>query len=565
MFNRLRWPLLCLGLYAALTPALAQLAGRGKLLRTPETPFVPQDPKRKSYIGWEKFTPFSLAPTERLWWDSFATGNDLPTMLTRGVTHQSMNKTPQSYIRSLPAEKRAVMVYANTLEGTHFVDSWYNRFDGLVNPFANEDDELRGRLSGFMGGQRDYLGVNSGKTPISLVYLDFENRALYDGNLYARNVMNNGQFAIRGAKGHYSNQDYLNEYRRNHPGDSRSDGELTSLRVRNTVDNGVYSPGGPDGNLSEGEFLRRFGNAWGEKVCQMVRQIKRYNLMDGAKVAYIDVSPGDGDVYLLSSYLPDIDHAYRWPWGYDCGEATLLGDLIDYSDASYYPRINTWRNGRFVYYGTPEFEPAIQANITEDRHFLFSTLNAFENSDKIRGNAGFVSLWYPFHDGAQGPESTHFDYPLRDDMAEAMAVFGLYYGTTFIVWSPHGYAANPASVPGVQGAFRPTEFFIGGLKRMAWHNDMRTGNFQRIIPETSIDGGKTWSRDNLYQCKYNNRPVVRAIVKGNEILVVGYNTTTGSNDDIEVMVRYNNWQDKFTLKGFNSPDRRVYVGRAVMQ
>lgn len=564
MLKFLRWPLLCLGLYAALTPATAQLAGRGKLLRTPETPFVPQDRNRKSYIGWEKFTPFSLAPSERLWWDSFATGNDLPTMLTRGVTHQSMNKVPQSYIRALPAEKRAVMVYANTMQGTRFLDSWYNIHDGLVDAFTEESGVLRDRISGFLGGQREYLGVNEGKTPISLMYLDFENRAIYEGNLYARNVIYNGHFAIRGAKGGYSNEHYLSEYRANHPGDTRSNNELLSMRVRNTVDNGVYSPGGPEGGISEHEFLRRYGNAWGEKLCQIVTQAKQYNLMDGAKVAYIDVSPGEGDIYLLSSYLPDLPFAYKWPWGYDCGGNKQAGDWLDFTDASFYPRINTWRDGRFVYYGTPEFEPAIQANIAEDRHFLFSYLNAFENSEKLRGKADFVTLWYPFHDGAQGPENTHFDYPQRDDMAEALAVFGLYFSTTFIVWSPHGYTANPNATPTPQAAFRPTEFFIGGLKRMAWHNDMRTGDFKRVTPEISLDGGKTWFRDNLYQSKYNNRPVVRAIVKGNEILVVGYNTTSGNND-LEVTVRYNSWQDKFTLKGFNSPDRRVYVGRAVMQ
>jgi len=565
MLNLLRRSLLCLGLYAMLTPAAAQLAGRGKLLRTPETPFSPQDPKRKSYVGWEKFNAFSLAPGERLWWDSFATGNDLPTMLSRGVTHQSVNKVPQDYIRALPAEKRAVMVYAGSMYGARYVDNWYNLYDGLADAFTEEEGLLRGKISGFLGGQREYLGATEGKTPVSLMYLDFENRALYEGNLYARNIIYNGRFAIRGAKGGYSDGQYLSEYRANYPGDTRSNAELLSMRVRNTVDNGLYCPGGPEGGISEGEFLRRYGEGWGTKLCQIVTQSKQYNLMDGAKVAYIDVSPGEGDVNLLAPYLPDMQWAYRWPWGTDCGGNVEAGRWLDFSDASFYPRINTWRDGRFVYYGTPEFEPAIQANIAEDRHFLFSFLNAFENSYKLKGKAEFISLWYPFHDGAQGPESTHFDYPLRDDMAEAMAIFGIYYGTTFIVWSPHSFVTSPSAVSTVQGAFRPTEFFLGGLRRMAWHNDLRTGNFERVIPEISVDGGKTWSRDNLYQSKYNNRPVVRAIVKGNEILVIGYNTTTGSNNDLEVMVRYNNWQDKFTLRGFNSPDRRVYVGRAVMQ
>jgi hypothetical protein len=569
MLKPFRWPLLCLGLYAMLTPATAQLAGRGKLLRTPETPFVPMDPTRQNYIGWEKFSPFSLAPTEKIWWDSFSANNDLDLMLQRGVTHQSIQKVPLPYAKALAPEKRAVMVGANSMEGARWVDNWYCYYDCLADGFTPETDALLGKISGFLWGQRGYLGINDGKVPISLVYLDLENRANYQGNLYARNVINGGNFAIRGAKGGYSNDQYLKEYRANHPDDTRDNATLLSMPVRNTVDNGIYCPGGPQGGLSEAEFLRQYGNGWGEKMCQIVRQMKKYNLMDGAKVGSIEVSPGEADYYLNSPYLADMDHAYRWPWGYNCGDAKQVGDWLDYSDAGFYPRVNSWTNENgyweYVYYGDPRFEPLVQKNIANDRGYLYAYLNSFENSLKIKGNAGFIALWYPFFDGAPGPASTHFNYPLRNDMAEAMAIFGTYYGTTFIVWSPHGYLDTPTPVAG-SAVFRACEYFIAGQKRMSWHNDMRTGDFQRVIPEISMDGGQNWYRDNTYQSKAANRPIVRAIVKGNEILVIGYNNTTNDFDDMTVQVRYNGWQDSIVLRGRNSsPDRRVYVGRAVMQ
>ncbi len=566
MLNRLRWPLFCLGLCGALAPADAQLAGRGKLLRTPETPFVPMDASRKNYVGWEKFAPFSLAPSERLWWDSFSTDNDLPNMLQRGVTHQSVQKAPLDYMKALPAEKRAVTVYVNVMEGTRFVDSWYHHYDGLVDPFTEEDDLMLGKLSGYLNGQRNYLGVTDGKTPIDLVYLDFENRAQYEGNRYVRNIIYNGYYAVRGAKGWYSDGQYLSEFRANHPSDTRDNFTLLSMQVRNTVDDGVYCPGGPQGNLPESEYWRQFGNAWGEKVCRLVRQIKKYNLKDGAKVGYIDVMPGEPDYYLQHPYLPDIDHAYRWPWGYNCGDAKEVGDWLDYADANFYPRVNSFSNGQYVSYGSPDFEAVVQKNIAEERTYLTTYMNVFENSLKIKGNAGFITLWYPFFDAAPGPPSTHFDYPIRNDMAEAMAIFGTYYSTTFIVWSPHGYVL-PGQAPSFGSAsFRSCEYFIAGLKRMAWHNDMRTGNFQRVALEISLDGGQNWYRDNLYQSKAGNRPILRAIVKNNEILVMGYNNTTNDADDMQVKVRYNGWQDTITLKGRDSsPDRRVYVGRAVMQ
>ncbi len=565
MNRPLRYSLLLFGFCSLLLPGLAQRSGQGnRLLRTPETPFIPMEPGRKSYIGWEKFGPFSLAPGEKLWWESFAKGNDLQLMLDRGVTHQSVSKTPQAYARALPAKKRAVMQYVNSLEGTYFVDNWYNHRNGLADPFSDNSDELIGRMSGFYGGQREYLGVNEGKTPIDLVYLDFENRALYGGNLYARNVMNNGNFAIRGAKGHYSDGQYLSEYRSGHPSDTRGNDALLSLPVRNTVDNGIYCQGGPEGNLSEDQFLGRYANAYGERVCQMVRQIKRYNLMEGATVGYIELAPGDPDHNLLNPNLAEATTANRWPWGYNCGEALEVGNWLDYASAGYYAHVNTYRNGRFYYYHEPDFEEAIQANIAEDRQYLYSYLNSFENSEKSRGTTGFINLWYPFHDSAPGPASTHFDYPLRNDMAEAMAVFGIYYGSAFIVWTPHGYTVD-GEHPGVYSAcFKACEYFLAGLKRMSWHNDMRTGDFKRLIPEISVDGGQTWSRDNTYQARNGNRPTVRAIVKGNEILVVGYNNSTNDAQDLSVKVRYNNWQDTFVLKGKNDPNRRVYVGRATM-
>jgi hypothetical protein len=561
MLTCLRWPLLCLGLYATLTPAIAQLAGRGKLLRTPETPFVPMDPARRNYIGWEKFNPFTLAPHEKLWWESFSWGNDLPTMLNRGVTHQSVTKTPQAYSRSLPPEKRAVMMYANAMVGTRFLDSWHHVYDGLADAFTEETDNLLGKVSGFMGGQSEYLGQPGTRTPIQLIYLDFENRALYDGNLYARNVINNGNYAIRGAKGHYSNEQYLSEYRSRFPYDTRGNDALLSLPVRNVVDNGVYSPGGQYGHLSEGEFLGRYANAWGEKVCLMVRQLKNHVLMPGAQIGYNDVSAGEPDLYVNVPERANATTAYRWPWGYNCGDAKEVGDMLDFADLSFYPRVNTWRNGRFYYYGEPDFEQAVQANIAEDRGFLTSFVTQFENNDRIRRNAGFISLWYPFYDVYPGPD--HFKYPLRNDIAEAMAIFGMYFSTTFIVWSPHGYS-TPENIPAGGGVFRACEYFISGLKRMAWHNDMRTGNFQRVIPEISLDGGQTWGRYNTYQSRQANRPTVRALVKGNEILVLGYNDTSNDATDLSVMVRYNSWQDTIVLRGRNDPNRRVYVGRAVM-
>ncbi|MCY7351572.1 MAG: hypothetical protein LH606_13050 [Cytophagaceae bacterium] len=565
MLKSLRWPLLWLGLCGLPTPAPAQLAGRGKLLRTPETPFVPQNPSQKNYIGWEKFKPFTLAPGERLWWENFATGNDLTVMLERGVTHQSVVKTPQAYMQSLPAEKRALILGANLLEGTYFVDGMHRQLNGLMDPFMDSPQTLRDRMGSITGGQTQYLGqvANVDKTPIQLVYLDFENRAQYYDDQYARNLLADGRFAVRGEKGHYSDDQYLNEYRSKHPGDTRDNATLLSKAVRNTVDAGIYCVGGPQGHLSKDAFYNAYTNAWGEQMCVMIKHLQT-NMMPGVKIASIDVSPGEPDIYLSyeDANLSEKTEPYRWPWPYDCSGGGKGSSIYNFSDASYYPRVNPWRNGQYYNYGHPEHDNVVNANITDDRMFLSSYLSYFENSVKIKGDADFVTLWYPFHDGAQGPESTHFDYPIRNDAAEAMAIFGLLYGTTFQVWSPHGYKSQVSTTSGP--SFRACEWFIAGLRRMAWHNDLRTGNFQRITPEISLDGGQTWHRDNLYQSKNTNRPIVRAIVKGNEILVLGFNSTANDASDMTVMVRHNSWQDTIVLKGRNAPDRRTYVGRAIM-
>ncbi|MFN8355538.1 MAG: hypothetical protein U0Y10_13865 [Spirosomataceae bacterium] len=157
---------------------------------------------------------------------------------------------------------------------------------------------------------------------------------------------------------------------------------------------------------------------------------------------------------------------------------------------------------------------------------------------------------------------------ISPQMAEGTAIFNILTGAKGIWLWDRGNFITPQKTPTIVGADGQTyqlrnyasyEYFMAGLYRLSKHNDLLAKQSQAIIPEISTDNGQTFNAYNAAQCRKANKPIARALVAGNEILVAACNPLATTNQRTELVVKVGNWKDLIVLKG-----NEVYLGRARM-
>ncbi|UTA66417.1 T9SS type A sorting domain-containing protein [Emticicia sp. 21SJ11W-3] len=122
---------------------------------------------------------------------------------------------------------------------------------------------------------------------------------------------------------------------------------------------------------------------------------------------------------------------------------------------------------------------------------------------------------------------------IKPFMAEATAIFPFFSGASGLwLWDDPNLFTNNEN-------FATYEYFIKGLHRLSAYKEMFTGNYQLVIPQPA------------HAYVDNRKPIWRAVVKNNHLLVVAHNPyAKDDNDAVMVEATYNNQKLFIPLKGY---------------
>lgn len=229
--------------------------------------------------------------------------------------------------------------------------------------------------------------------------------------------------------------------------------------------------------------------------------------------------------------------------------------------------------GSYYYY--PDFDYSASHTAELDRHWLAGLLSEQEVNAKLSPKKRIAWQWVFNSQSAAFPNSGKAEHPAPPAVAEGTAIFYWFtgaYGSVF--WDDH-INLTPDQPLNNDPALRGTgndrnyacyEHYIHGLWRLFKHHTDLFNGRETYLNETtdcSYDGGKTWVAYNAAQLKKLNLPFVRAIVNGNQILVVASKAYARSGQQTPVMVRYVKDGYAFYASLALQGDE-IYLGRATM-
>jgi hypothetical protein len=207
-----------------------------------------------------------------------------------------------------------------------------------------------------------------------------------------------------------------------------------------------------------------------------------------------------------------------------------------------------WRQADF--YSEPAYQGLRLERKRTNSDWLYRICRAAEVNNRL---APVPGIGYVTHGWAE------FGYPreqwgaLRPDIMEGLAIWQFMLGGQGIgVWSENVDI-------GTGGIVRDYyEALLVGLYKISRHNDLRTGARTFYTLPYSLDGGRTWIEEDIFATEKAKRPVVRGLLKGDELLVAACDPTLFEGTRT-VRVRFNDWVDEITLRPY-----QTYLGRATL-
>lgn len=228
-----------------------------------------------------------------------------------------------------------------------------------------------------------------------------------------------------------------------------------------------------------------------------------------------------------------------------------------------------------TYYFYPDFDYAITHSSDRDRHWLAGLLSEQEVNAKLSSKKRISWQWLFNTQSSAFNNSAKSEHPAPPAVAEGVAIFYWFtgaYGT--ILWddaidlTPTRDTPKDAANRGIGSDryYQCYEHYVHGLWRLfKHHGDMFDGSERYLNEKTecSFDDGRTWQRYNANELKVRNLPFVRAIVRGDQILVSATKPYAKANQATKVQVRYTEngyrFLSEITLRG-----DEIYLGRATM-
>ncbi|WP_420152528.1 hypothetical protein [Siphonobacter sp.] len=182
--------------------------------------------------------------------------------------------------------------------------------------------------------------------------------------------------------------------------------------------------------------------------------------------------------------------------------------------------------------------PYIQISWFENGDWLYSAAHVTEQTRAVDPSIPQVSFWWKMDVTGQ--------MYIPEHIAHAVPLFLLLTGAKGLInWD----------VAGRNQYFNVDEALISGFYRASLVNDIRQGKPEFLVPEISLDGGKSWTSNEALAAKKNRHPLVRVVKNGGKYVVVGHNPVLNAKP-LDVTFRVHVFQDTIRLK-----DRQTYLGR----
>lgn len=229
--------------------------------------------------------------------------------------------------------------------------------------------------------------------------------------------------------------------------------------------------------------------------------------------------------------------------------------LVQFTNNVPYIPINNWVNEsgnwrQANFYDEKQYLDLRAERKRTNADWLYRICRALEVNNRV---SPVPSIGYVTHGWAE------FGYPkeqwgaLRPDIMEGLAIWQFMEGGQGLgVWSENVDI-------GTGGIVRDYyEALLVGLYKISRHNDLRTGQRTFYQLPYSLDGGKTWIEEDIFATEKAKRPVVRAIVKGNKILVAACDPNLFDGQKT-IRIKFKEWVDEITLKPYST-----YLGRATL-
>ncbi len=228
-----------------------------------------------------------------------------------------------------------------------------------------------------------------------------------------------------------------------------------------------------------------------------------------------------------------------------------------------------------TYYLYPEFDYSIPHTDDGARHWLAALLGEQEVNMKLSPKKRIAWHWLFNTQSSDFPNSEKAKNAAPPAIAEGMAVFYWFtgaYGVLF--WDDANDLKPDQPTPtdvnqqglGNDRVYACYEHYLHGLWRLfKHHGDLFNGREKYLNEQTecSVDGGKTWYKFNANQLKTDEKPFVRAIVNGNQILVAATQPYGKAGERKSVMLRYveDGYQFYTTI---DLAGDEIFLGRATM-
>lgn len=231
-----------------------------------------------------------------------------------------------------------------------------------------------------------------------------------------------------------------------------------------------------------------------------------------------------------------------------------------------------------VYFVYPDFDYSSATTHTgdRDRHWLAHILQEQEVNMALSPKKRVAWQWLFNTQDSHYLNSGKAEHPAPPAIAEGLAIFYWFTGAHgALFWDDHinlvpnqPTPTDPAQVGiGNDRNYSCYEHYIHGLWRLfKHHGDMFSGGetYLNQNTECSYDGGQTWHKYNANQLKTNGLPFVRAVVKGDQILVAATKPYAAAGEQTSVLLRYAENGYNFVTQ-INMTGDEIFLGRATMQ
>jgi hypothetical protein len=304
----------------------------------------------------------------------------------------------------------------------------------------------------------------------------------------------------------------------------------------------TLAPNSPGHQIPDAKFEAAYRQRMADRYAQVLTTVRRDVLVPGAKVGIYGPS---GPVELAFHKWPEaayVDPARKIKiWGQRTASGEVWHRGMDFLVASSY-----------FFYGRHSLLDVDTGR--HERRWLPRILTEVE-TNRVWSKKPLLPIHWLFYVNDE-------PRPVTPEMAEGLPIFLLLAGTDGLwLWdnnqrlNPGGDPAHPESRANMN--FSVYEHFVHGLWRLSRHNDFLTGRCEAVTPEVDYRDGWGFRKLRPADFRRNDRPVVRALVNGDRILLAAHTYAARPDEVRTIVVRYKNWQRPLTLRG-----REVFLGEA---